>query len=47
MSEPLQTKYGLPREVFYCQRCVMSNQRPTSSIEFKPESERSRARLVA
>ena len=31
----LATKYGLPREVRFCQRCVMSNQRPASAIEFK------------
>ncbi|MDO8505863.1 MAG: N-acetyl sugar amidotransferase [bacterium] len=31
----LEVKYGLPREVKFCVRCVMSNQRPSSSIEFK------------
>lgn len=35
MSEQLETKYGLPSEVFFCSRCVMSNQRPVSEIEFK------------
>ncbi len=30
-----EVKYGLPREVKFCRKCVMSNQRPTSSIEFK------------
>src|SRR2546423_4728938 len=29
-----EVKYGLPAEVRYCKQCVMSNQRPTSSIEF-------------
>lgn len=33
--EKLETFYGLPEEVTYCTRCVMSNQRPASSIEFK------------
>ena len=28
-------RYGLPLEVRFCARCVMSNQRPASSIEFK------------
>lgn len=28
-------KYGLPLEVKFCTRCVISNQRPASSIEFK------------
>lgn len=31
----LEVKYGLPREVKFCRKCVMSNQRPTSEIEFK------------
>ena len=31
----METKYGLPSEVFFCTRCVMSNQRPVSEIEFK------------
>lgn len=35
MSRPLETKYGLPREVAFCRRCIMSNQRPVSAVEFK------------
>lgn len=31
----LEVKYGLPREVKFCKRCVMSNQRPASTVEFK------------
>ena len=31
----LEAFYGLPEEVKFCTRCVMSNQRPTSAIEFK------------
>ena len=27
--------YGLPNEVKFCKRCVISNQRPSSTIEFK------------
>lgn len=27
--------YGLPREVRFCSRCVISNQRPNSAVEFK------------
>ncbi len=34
-GEELEVKYGLPREVKFCKRCVMSNQRPGSSVEFK------------
>ncbi len=35
MAEQLEAKWGLPVEVIYCNKCVMSNQRPASSIEFK------------
>jgi N-acetyl sugar amidotransferase len=30
-----ETLYGLPVEVKYCKRCVISNQRPNSAVEFK------------
>ena len=30
-----EVKYGLPAEVKFCKKCVISNQRPSSSIEFK------------
>jgi N-acetyl sugar amidotransferase len=35
----LETKYGLPHEVVFCSRCVMSNQRPVSAIEIKHTKE--------
>lgn len=35
MAKKLKTKYGLPEEVIFCKRCVMSNQRPASTPEFK------------
>ncbi|MFM7826173.1 MAG: N-acetyl sugar amidotransferase, partial [Acidimicrobiaceae bacterium] len=28
-------KYGLPTKVTFCQRCVTSNQKPISAIEFQ------------
>jgi N-acetyl sugar amidotransferase len=31
----LEAYYGLPTEVRFCKRCVISNQRPSSVIEFK------------
>lgn len=34
-SPPLEIKYGLPRAVKFCTKCVMSNQRPVSEVEFK------------
>jgi N-acetyl sugar amidotransferase len=30
----LEAKYGLPREVKFCTRCVISNQRPNSTVEY-------------
>jgi len=31
--------YGLPLEVRFCKRCVISNQRPSSTVEFKNTSD--------
>ncbi len=31
----LEVKYGLPRKALFCKKCVISNQRPSSEIEFK------------
>jgi len=31
----LNTLYGLPKDVIYCKKCVISNQRPNSSVEYK------------
>ena len=33
--EKHEAYYGLPQEVKFCRKCVMSNQRPASAIEFK------------
>ena len=34
MAEPLEAYYGLPQEVKFCKKCVISNQRPSSKAEF-------------
>lgn len=34
----LEAYYGLPKEIKFCTKCVMSNQRPASTIEFKHTS---------
>ncbi|MDT8903845.1 N-acetyl sugar amidotransferase [Anaeroselena agilis] len=34
-EESLETKYGLPAQVKFCKKCVISNQRPNSSVEYK------------
>jgi N-acetyl sugar amidotransferase len=35
MSDQLETYYGLPAEVKFCKKCVISNQRPSSTAEHK------------
>jgi N-acetyl sugar amidotransferase len=35
MPASTEAYYGLPSEVRFCKRCVISNQRPSSTIEFK------------
>jgi N-acetyl sugar amidotransferase len=37
-APPFETKYGLPPEVRFCRRCVISNQRPNSDVEYKHTS---------
>ena len=46
MESELQTYFGLPKEVEFCQRCVMSNQRPASSVEFRHTQEHKHQTLV-
>jgi N-acetyl sugar amidotransferase len=33
-STASDTKYGLPQDVKYCKKCVISNQRPNSAVEY-------------
>ena len=40
-----QVKYGLPEDVIFCKKCVMSNQRPASAIEFKHKSDSKKVTL--
>ena len=35
MNSKSDVYYGLPSEVRFCKKCVISNQRPSSTIEFK------------
>ena len=32
---PLEAKYGLPSQVQFCRKCVISNQRPNSAREYE------------
>ena len=38
----LDTFYGLPSDVQFCSRCVISNQRPSSVIERKNENKKNK-----
>ena len=46
MSEKLSAFYGLPTDVRFCTRCVMSNQRPASFPEFRHTRERKGAKYL-
>src|SRR5579871_1373624 len=35
LRDEKQTKYGLPENILFCKQCVMSNQRPNSSVEYQ------------
>ena len=37
MSKKEEVFFGLPKEVIFCKKCVISNQRPSSTVEFKNE----------
>lgn len=37
--------YGLPKEIKFCKKCVMSNQRPASAVEFKHTKESKKTTL--
>jgi N-acetyl sugar amidotransferase len=34
-NENYEVPYGLPRKVIFCQHCIISNQRPSSAVEYK------------
>ena len=35
MKEKIEAFFGLPPEVKFCKKCVISNQRPNSTVEMK------------
>ena len=34
-AAPRQTRYGLPLQVAFCRHCIISNQRPNSTVEYE------------
>lgn len=46
MPEELTAFYGLPAQVKFCRRCVISNQRPSSTVEFKNTKDAKKATIA-
>jgi N-acetyl sugar amidotransferase len=42
----LETFYGLPKEVKFCKKCVISNQRPNSVVEFKNDQSKPKPTIM-
>jgi N-acetyl sugar amidotransferase len=42
----LNTKYGLPPRVEFCKKCVISNQRPNSTVEFRNTKDKKKEVIV-
>ena len=40
-----EVKYGLPAQVVFCRRCVISNQRPASAVEFEHSRDSKKATI--
>ena len=43
----LEAFYGLPKQVLFCKECVISNQRPNSTVEFKSSAEEKKKVIAA
>jgi hypothetical protein len=41
----LEALYGLPKSVTFCKKCVISNQRPNSAIEYKHTKDSKKATI--
>ncbi len=41
----LETKFGLPSEVKFCKKCVISNQRPNSAVEYAHQGHTKKATI--
>ena len=37
-----KTKFGLPEEIIFCKKCVISNQRPITALETKHKASNSK-----
>ena len=46
VNQELEAKYGLPRDIKFCKRCVISNQRPNSTVEYKHTKESQKVTIL-
>jgi len=46
MVEELEAYYGLPKEVKFCKKCVVSNQRPSGAREFTINSKNEKKETI-
>jgi N-acetyl sugar amidotransferase len=44
-NDQLGAKFGLPQKVVFCKKCIISNQRPNSAVEFKHTSDTKKATI--
>jgi hypothetical protein len=44
-NKTLEAFFGLPNQVRFCRSCVISNQRPSSTVEFRHEKQEKKATI--
>jgi N-acetyl sugar amidotransferase len=44
-EDQLERKYGLPQDIKFCKKCVISNQRPNSAVEFQHTKDSKKATI--
>ena len=44
-EDQLEVKYGLPQDINFCTKCVISNQRPSSTVEYKHTAQSKKATI--
>ncbi len=44
-AKDLHAKFGLPKEVAFCKKCVISNQRPNSAVEYQHTKDSKKATI--
>ena len=44
-AKDLHAKFGLPKEIAFCKKCVISNQRPNSAVEYQHTKDSKKATI--